>query len=65
MSPKRIMHAAVAKPPMSACPSAPIFQNFILNAGVTASEMQRSIARFRNRLHIRLGEPTAPKIIAE
>ena len=59
------MHAAVAKPPMRACPSAPMFQNFILNAGVTASETHRSIARFWSRLHIRLGEPTAPKIIAE
>ena len=38
------MQAAVARPPMSTCPSPPMFQKRILNAGVTARETQSRIA---------------------
>ena len=47
---------------MSTCPSAPVFQNFILNAGVTATEMQSSIATFCAVLQMK-SLPNAPFIM--
>ena len=59
------MQAAVARQPMSTCPSAPIFQNRILNAGVTAREIPSSTARFWNVTQVFRAEPKAPlKIVA-
>ena len=55
--------AAEASPPASTCPSAPIFQNFILNAGATATETHKSIAIFCPKLQRRLLVPKAPSII--
>ena len=50
---------------MSTCPSAPIFQNRILNAGVTAREIPSSTARFWNVTQVFRAEPKAPlKIVA-
>ena len=63
LPPSRIMQAAVARPPMSTWPSAPMFQKRIRNAGVTAREMQRRIARFCSRIQTRRVVPKAPSII--
>ncbi len=63
LSPKKIIQAAVARPPMSACPSAPVFQKRIRNAGVTASEMQSRIATLCMRFQRRRLVPTAPLIM--
>ena len=46
LSPRQIMQAAAARPPISTCPSPPIFQNFILNAGVSANAIKSRIAIF-------------------
>ena len=62
-SPMNIIHAAEARPPMRAWPSAPMFQNRILNAGVTASEMQRSIAMPWSSDQRRRSVPKAPSNI--
>ncbi len=40
------MQAAAASAPMSACPSAPRFQQRMRKAGVTASDTHSSIAMF-------------------
>ena len=61
--PHQIMHAADASAPMSTCPSAPVFQNFILNAGVTASAMHSSIAVFCSVSHSLRMEPKLPLIM--
>ena len=42
----RIMQAAAARPPISACPSPPRFQQRMRKAGVTASATHSSIAMF-------------------
>ena len=63
LPPKKIMQAAVARPPMSACPSAPVFQNRIRKAGVTAREMQSRIATLCRRFQRRRLVPTAPLIM--
>ena len=60
LSARQIMHAAAARPPASTCPSAPMFQKRILNAGVTASEMHSKMARFCSRIQTLRGEPNAP-----
>ena len=44
VSPSSTMHAAAAIAPASTCPSAPRFQQCILNAGVTAREIMSKIA---------------------
>ena len=59
-----IMQAAVARQPAIICPSPPMFQKRILNAGVTASETHRSMATFCSRTQMRLEVPKAPSIIA-
>ena len=46
LSARVIMQAAEARPPMSAWPSAPRFQQRIRKAGVTASDTHSSIAIF-------------------
>ena len=61
--PSRIMQAAVAMPPMRTCPSAPMSQNRILKAGVTASDTHSSMATFCSRPQIRRWVPTAPSIM--
>ena len=40
--------SAVARPPARTCPSAPIFQNFILNAGANAIPIQSRVTRSRS-----------------
>ena len=60
LSPRRIMHAAVARPPASTCPSAPRFQKRILNAGVTARETHNKMAIFWHRIQIFRLVPKAP-----
>ena len=44
VSPSSTMQAAAAIAPASTCPSAPRFQQCILNAGVTAREIMSKIA---------------------
>ena len=63
-SPMSIMQAATASAPARTCPSAPMFQNRILNAGVTAREMHSSIARFCSSTQVLRFVPTAPLIMA-
>ena len=60
LSPSRIMQAAVARPPIRIWPSPPTFQKRILNAGVTARETHRRMARFWPKIHIFRLEPKAP-----
>ena len=60
LSPRQIIHAAVARQPISTWPSAPMFQKRILNAGVTAREMPSRTARFWNVTHDFLAVPNAP-----
>ena len=65
LSPSRIMHAAAARPPIRTCPSAPMFQKRILNAGVTASEMHSRMARFWKVVQVLRAVPNAPvRIVA-
>ena len=55
--------AAAASAPARACPSPPIFQKRILNAGVSARAMQSSIAVFwRSTMNLRL-EPKEPSMM--
>ena len=54
------MQAVVARQPIRVCPSAPMFQKRILNAGVTAREMPSSTATLRKVTPIRREEPNAP-----
>ena len=61
---RQIMHAAHASAPASTCPSAPMFQKRILNAGVTASEMHSSTARFWNSTHVLRAVPKPPSRMA-
>ena len=63
VAPIYLITAAVAIPPTSICPSAPMFQNFILNAGVIASETARSIIVSRSVFQTRLLVPIAPSIM--
>ena len=58
--PRVIMTAAQAKPPAMTCPSAPMFQNRILKAGVTAREMPSRMASFWNRTQVFRSVPKAP-----
>ena len=59
------MQAAVARQPIRTCPSAPIFQNRILNAGVTAREIPSRTAKFWKVTHVLRAVPKAPlKIVA-
>ena len=60
LSARQIMQAAVARPPISTCPSPPMFQKRILNAGVRAREMHRRMARFCSKIQIFLVVPKAP-----
>ena len=63
-SPMSIMQAATASEPASTWPSAPMFQNRILNAGVTASDMHSNIARFCSETQVLRFVPKAPLNIA-
>ena len=58
--PQASMQPAVAQAPISTWPSAPRFQNFILKAGVTASEMQSSSAVFCMVIQTLRVEPKLP-----
>ena len=51
-------------PPISICPSAPMFQNRILNAGARPMPMHNSIAMSRRLTHVRLFVPKLPSNIA-
>ena len=57
--------AAVARPPIRVCPSAPIFQKRIRNAGVIATAMHRSTSASRIVTHRRRLLPTAPEMMPE
>ena len=59
------MQAVVAIAPASTWPSAPRFQQRILNAGVTASEIISRIAVFWRKSQVFLGVPKEPLTIAE
>ena len=59
-SPKYIMMPAVTIPPTRTCPSAPMFQNFILNAGASATDIHKSTMVSLMVIHILLFEPKAP-----
>ena len=63
LSPSRIMQAADASPPTSACPSAPMFQKRMRKAGVTASARQSRIAMFWQSPQMRRLVPKAPSHI--
>ena len=54
------MQLAEARQPISVCPSPPMFQKRILNAGVTAREMHSSIATSRKVTHVLRGVPNVP-----
>ena len=58
------MMAADTQPPMRTCPSAPMFQNRILNAGVRPMATQSRIRESRIVTQVRLVVPTAPEKIA-
>ena len=60
LSARQIMQAAVARPPMSTWPSAPMFQKRILKAGVTAREMPSRMARFCRVIQVLRAVPKAP-----
>ena len=60
VSARQIMQAAVARPPMRTCPSAPMFQKRILKAGVTAREMPSRMARSWAVIQVRRAVPKAP-----
>ena len=62
-SPAYLITAAVAIPPTSICPSAPIFQKRILNAGVIARDTASSIIVSLNVFHVLLEVPIAPSIM--
>ena len=47
-------------PPMSICPSAPMFQKRILNAGARPMAMQVRIMQSRAVIQMRLPVPNAP-----
>jgi hypothetical protein len=59
---KSIIIAAISEPTIT-WPSPPQFQNFILKAGVRASEMPNSIAVSLKSTQIRSGVPNAPSNI--
>ncbi len=54
------MQAAVARHPARICPSPPMFQKRILNAGVTARETHSSMAVFCSVTQMRREVPKAP-----
>ena len=60
LPPSRIMQAAAASPPTSACPSAPRFQQRMRKAGVTARETQSSMAMFCSRTQTLREVPKEP-----
>ncbi len=60
VSPRQIMQAADARAPIRACPSPPIFQKRILNAGVTARETHSSMAMFCSSTQNLRGVPKEP-----
>ena len=60
LPPSRIMQAVVARQPISVCPSAPMFQKRILNAGVTAREIPSSTATFCHVTQLLRAVPKAP-----
>ena len=60
LSPKYFMHTTHARPPISTCPSAPMFQKRILNAGARARAMISIIAVFWKNLRMRRGVPNTP-----
>ena len=53
------MQAAVAMPPTRICPSAPMFQNFILNAGARPTAMQSIVIASRVVTHALVLSPRA------
>ena len=63
LSPSRIMQAADAKQPMRIWPSPPRFQNFIRNAGVSATEMQSRMASSWRSDQVLRAVPKAPLIM--
>ena len=58
--PRVIITVAQANAPAMTWPSAPMFQNRILKAGVTAREMPNRIASFWNRTQVLRSVPKAP-----
>jgi hypothetical protein len=63
LSPTKSIIIAAIREPIITCPSPPQFQNFILNAGVRASEIPRRIAVSLKSTHIRSELPKAPSNI--
>ena len=57
------IHAALAIPAIRTCPSAPVFQNRILNAGVTAKEIHSKTAVLCSSVQILRGVPNEPSNI--
>ena len=64
LSASRIMQAAAPRPPMSACPSPPRFQQRMRKAGVTARETHSSIAMFCSSTQNLRVVPKEPLMIA-
>ena len=60
---KLIMKKAVAMPPTSIWPSAPMFQNRILKAGARPMAMQASTAVSRSMYQMRFLVPKLPEIM--
>ena len=58
------MSPAVMHPPTRICPSAPMFQNFILKAGARPMPMHSSIMASRMVTQLRREEPKAPSNMA-
>ena len=58
------MQKAVAMPPTSTWPSAPMFQNRMAKAGASPTPIHSSIMASRMVIQVRLGVPKAPDHMA-